>query len=383
MAARSHIYLVPGFFGFANLGELVYFGHARDFLQAELTRRGVSADVVVVNSHPTASLRVRARDLLRLIVDTASADTGPIHLIGHSSGGLDARLMVSPATSLGEDLPTALIAERVKTLVTLSTPHYGTPLASFFTGIFGLQMLELLSLATVYILRFGRLPLPVLFRFGGLLARLSTKVGSKLGWKQTLFEQLFTQLLGDFSQPRQAALTRFFHEVSSDQGLIPQLTPEAMRAFNAATPDRPGVRYGSVVTQARKPSVASRWGVGTNPYAQTSHTVYWLLHRQSSRVPIDRIPVHTPAQAEVLKRDFGRLPRFRASDGIVPTLSQPWGEVIAGAWADHLDSIGHFDQPTHQPPHIDWLFSGSGFRRGDFERVWSAVLDFMGYKRNP
>jgi hypothetical protein len=373
MGQPHHVYLIPGFFGFANLGELVYFGHARDFLRAELVRLGVPADVVVVHSHPTASLRVRARDLLQVIVDTAAGDTGPIHLIGHSSGGLDARMLVSPKVSLGEDLPTELFASRVRSVVTVSTPHHGTPLASVFTGLFGLQMLGLLSLVTVYVLRFGRIPLPVLFRFGGLMAQ----VGSKLGWRQTLFDQLFSQLLGDFSSRRQAALTRFFSEVNSDQRLIPQLTPEAMEVFNAGTPDRDGVRYGSVVTQARRPSLASRWGVGTNPYAQLSHTVYVLLHRQSSRVPTERIPLQTPAQAAALRQAFGKLPRFRASDGIVPTLSQPWGEVIAGAWADHLDGIGHFDDPTQNPAHVDWLFSGSGFKRPDFERVWRRIVDFL------
>src|SRR5262249_49408256 len=129
MPERHRLYLVPGFFGFANLGELVYFGHARDFLTAELGRRGVLADVLVVHSHPTASLHVRTRDLLQVIVDTAGSDTGPIHLIGHSSGGLDARLLVSPGAALGDDLPTDLFAPRIRSVVSVSTPHYGTPLA--------------------------------------------------------------------------------------------------------------------------------------------------------------------------------------------------------------------------------------------------------------
>jgi hypothetical protein len=373
MAERHHVYLVPGFFGFANLGELVYFGHARDYLTAELARRGAAADVVVVHSHPTASLRVRTRDLLQVIVDTASGDAGPLHLIGHSSGGLDARLFVSPSTTLGDELPLGLYASRVRTVVTVSTPHYGTPLASFFTGIFGPQMLQLLSLFTVYVLRFGRLPLPVLFRLGGLLA----EVGTRLGWKQTLFEQLFGQLLADFSPSRQAALTRFFREVTADQRLIPQLTPEAMVVFNDSTPDRQSVRYGSVVTQAQKPSLSTRWSAGMHPYAQLSHSFYALLYSQARQVPTRYIPLHTPPQAAALQGFFGKLPRFRACDGIVPTLSQPWGEVIHGAWADHLDGIGHFEDARTQPPHVDWLFSGSGFQRPGFEDLWGAVVRFL------
>ena len=372
-AVRQHVYLIPGFFGFANLGELVYFGHAHDFVSAELARRGINAQVTVVHSHPTAALRTRARDLLQVILDTASNDSGPIHLIGHSTGGLDARLLVSSPGSLGDDLPGGLIASRIRSIVTVSTPHHGTPLASFFSGLLGPPMLQLLSLLTVYVLRFGRIPLPILLKIGGLMTQVGT-----LGGTRSLFDQVFSQLLSDFSPPRQAALTQFFRDVNSDQRLIPQLTPEAMEVFNAATPNQPGVRYASVVSQARRPNLRSRWAVGLHPYPQLTHTLFALLYRQSSRVPVDRIPVQTtPEQAAALQRAFGKLPRFRACDGIVPTLSQPWGEVIHGAWADHLDTIGHFDDPQQTPPHVDWLLSGSGFKRPDFEALWGSVVRYL------
>ena len=56
-------------------------------------------------------------------------------------------------------LPTALdhrrYTDRVRTVVTVSTPHYGTPVASFFTGLLGQKLLQVLSLSTIYILRFG------------------------------------------------------------------------------------------------------------------------------------------------------------------------------------------------------------------------------------
>jgi hypothetical protein len=66
-----------------------------------------------------------------------------------------------------------------------------------------------------------------------------------------------------------------------------------------------------------------------------------------------------------------------ANDGMVPTASQLWGEVIAGVWADHLDVIGHFDHPTHVPPHFDWLASGTGFTRLQFERLWTKVVAWL------
>jgi len=61
----------------------------------------------------------------------------------------------------------------------------------------------------------------------------------------------------------------------------------------------------------------------------------------------------------------------------VPTRSQPWGEVIAAVQADHLDVVGHFGDPAHDPPHIDWITTGSGFTTERFEALWAAVVDFM------
>jgi triacylglycerol lipase len=373
MAQRHHVYLVPGFFGFANLGELLYFGHVHQFLQEELTRRGVEARVHVVLSHPTASIRVRAADLYKCVLSTAAAEEGPLHLVGHSTGGLDARLFVNPGASLGEGVELEPLAQRVRSLVTVSTPHAGTPLASFFLGLFGPRLLQLLSLATVYVLRFGRLPLSVAFRFGHLLARWD----DNLGWKPTLLDQLFNQLLGDFSPERQEEVARFLGDVGRDTSLIPQLTPEGIDLFNATTRERPTVRYGSVVTLGRPPSWRTRLSAGLDPYAQITHSVYGFLYGRAQRMPPSALLAHSPAQVQALVEAYGKLPGPERCDGIVPTRSQVYGRVLAAVRADHLDAIGHFDQPGHQPAHVDWLISGSGFRRTQFERLWRTVVDFL------
>ena len=63
--------------------------------------------------------------------------------------------------------------------------------------------------------------------------------------------------------------------------------------------------------------------------------------------------------------------------GIVPTLSQIWGHVIHAAVADHLDALGHFRDASHDPPHVDWLVSGSGFDRPGFEALVDDVVRFV------
>lgn len=372
MAAPHRVYLVPGFFGFANLGEIVYFGHVRQFLTEELRRLKVPAEVHTVLSHPTASIRARTRDLFATLAATAMDDDGPIHLVGHSTGGLDARLFVSPGVDLGDvsNLPNVEdVARRVKSVVCVSTPHHGTGLATFFGGMFGAKLLGLLSLFTVYVLRYGRVPL----RFGFKLGGAAVKLDNLLGWRETLIDQLFGQLLSDFSPERRTALVTFLAQVSNDQSLVTQLTPEGMDLFNAGVAAREGVRYGSVITQARPPTLRTLIATGLDPYAQATHQVYTFLHARAGI----RAPKLSAAHEDALRHGFGIVPSTAASDGIVPTLSQPWGEIISTVWADHLDVIGHFDDPERHPPHVDWLISATGFRRAEFASVWEKVTDFM------
>lgn len=369
---RHRIYLVPGFFGFANLGEFVYFGHVRDFLEAELHRRTIRAEVIPVALHPTASSLVRARDLLGVIEATCGAE-GPLHLVGHSTGALDARLLIAPGTPLGEPPVPAEILERIHSVVTVSAPHQGTPLSSFFRRTGG-PLLQLLSIFTVLVLRRGRLPASILLRLVGAIVRADDFIFRK----PTLVDQLFAELLGDLSLERRESLVQFFEACSKDQSLIVQLSPDRMPAFMEHAVDRLGVRYGSVVTCAQDPTFRARLALGLSPYAQASHTLYAFLHRQTEKHgPTPTVSSLSPVHAAALEQAYGRLPGPGDNDGIVPTLSQPYGKLICAVSADHLDAIGHFDDPSHQPPHVDWLLSGSGFRRPQFEALWTRVASFL------
>lgn len=371
MRTTHYVYLVPGFFGFANLGDFYYFNHLYDELSLLLEAKGLKAEVIRVPTHPTASIRQRALRLHEAIQRTADDDS-PIHLICHSSGGLDARLLVSPGVELDHGVDTEPVARRVRSVVTLACPHRGTPLASLFSGRFGIELLRLLSLATVYVLRYGRLPLPFLFRLGGLF----TKLDDTMGWKHTVIDQLFTELLADFSTERQHVVRTFFEEVGAEQALLLQLTPESMDAFNASCRDRPEVAYGSVLTRARPPK--PKLFLSTlNPYLLATRAIYGVLYYQASRLPGPSAPRPAGPHADALARAYGRVPRRRANDGVVPTLSQPWGEVLAAVEADHLDIIGHFDDPTTNPPHVDWLSTGSGFTRAAFEDTCRRIVSFV------
>jgi triacylglycerol lipase len=89
----------------------------------------------------------RAAELKRFI--EREAPTGPVHVVGHSMGGLDARYMIS---RLG-------MAGRVRSLTTVGTPHRGTAFADWgvrhfarllrpFLRMFGIPHQAFLDLTT-------------------------------------------------------------------------------------------------------------------------------------------------------------------------------------------------------------------------------------------
>lgn len=367
-----HVFLIPGFFGFTSIGELRYFRHVESILTEAMAARGVNARVITVETLPTAGLRQRTTRLLEAIVNQAG-ESEDLYLVGHSTGGLDARLLASPGVALDSSRNAEAVAQRIKAIVTVSTPHHGTPVAAFFTSLIGQRLLRILSMLTLYTLRFGRLPLSVMVRIGAVASRLDSAVGID----SDLLEDLYGGLMGDLPEERRLALETMVQEVTVDQRLMPQLAPAALDLFNASTGDRPGVAYGSVITRASPPGWRTAKRAGIDPYAQVSHGIFTLIWLIASRTPSTRIPPTSLTHRETLERGFGSLPTWRDSDGVVPTLAQPWGEILYTAFADHHDTIGHFDDPNHDPPHVDWLTAGTGFRRPDFEALWTAIATFL------
>ena len=88
----------------------------------------------------------------------------------------------------------------------------------------------------------------------------------------------------------------------------------------------------------------------------------------------------------MLARTFGRAPGARANDGAVPIRSQIWGRLVWAGYGDHLDVIGHFRDAVpdvaraerevkDDPPHLDWLYSGSAFARPQFASLMDAIAE--------
>lgn len=370
MAVRHHVVLIPGFFGFGNLGDLSYFLGVREYLETLFRARNLEVEVIEVQTLPTASIRARAARVLDTLAAVGAGDDAPIHLIGHSTGGLDARLAIAPTASLPTKTEFDAL-HRVRTLVTISTPHFGTPLATFFSSAMGKPLLRTAALIAIVALQQGRLPTSALIRLGYLVSRLDDFVGLD----NTVFDQVYDQLLKDFTDERRKSIIEFLDGISSDQSLIFQLTPEGVDLLNASTADPSGVRYGCVVTKARAPRLTNALRFRHDVYTQGMHLVYAFLYAlasKSEKIPEPHVAYHAGLQAA-----YGRVPTRSANDGIVPTWSQLWGELIHATDGDHLDVVGHFGQRDPVAKHADWLPSQSKFDERSFEQLWRAVADYV------
>jgi triacylglycerol lipase len=257
--------------------------------------------------------------------------------------------------------------------VTVATPHYGTPAAEFFGGFMGKPLLRTMALAFAYSIRFGRLPMSVALRIGKLVARAD----NMMGVRENVLDAVFEQLLGDFSPERRKAIVDFLTEVASDQSLVFQLTPEGIDLFNATTANPANIHFGSVITRARAPSTRAMLAFRSDVTAYSMYALYTALYAIARRMPDNRIPTLTDSQYAALRAFCAELPTPRDNDGMVPSLSQIWGEVIHVAAADHFDVVGHFRDYDDPLPRIDWLTSGTQFNQAAFRALWRDVAKFM------
>ena len=127
--------LVLGFLGFARFGGFYYFADRliaalRGFVEEPLRR---PVEVVPVTTLPTNSLRDRQEALLQNLAGVCDKLSGVqrLHLIGHGTGGVDAQLLACTKSFDGHgwDKKANAVRKKIKSVVTISAPHYGTGLA--------------------------------------------------------------------------------------------------------------------------------------------------------------------------------------------------------------------------------------------------------------
>lgn len=379
-----HVFLIPGFFGFSNLGEVHYFRAVRETLTRDFEARGAKVELHGVRTLPTGSLVRRAKRLLEAIETSGRLDdpeTEAIHFVGHSTGGIDARLVASTARGLDFETTRSKIAEKLRTVVCVASPHYGTPLASFFTTIYGKQLLYFVTL--VVFVGLWRRPISAA---AGLLG-FGYRVADFFGLNETMMKQLTNQLLRDFTPEREREVREFLDSILSDTSLMIQLTPESMEAINATIDPLDGVRVVSYGTVAPAPltTILKRTGLRDllTPLGTVLYSTLWTLTAQVSS-GCTYHPLGDAIGAKDLCTGL-RLPfdlEPTTSDGIVPSLSQIHGEFRGFVRADHLDVVGHYLRgPLERKDGADWFVSGAHFGLEQFEVLWSDVCEVLLGKR--
>lgn len=116
MKSKTAFVFVHGLLGFTEIGfpglSIEYFRGLRKNLA------DISEKIYFPKLPPTGCINIRAEILSRYI-DKIDADN--ICLIAHSMGGLDSRFYTSHLDK----------KHRIKQVITIATPHHGTPLASW------------------------------------------------------------------------------------------------------------------------------------------------------------------------------------------------------------------------------------------------------------
>jgi pimeloyl-ACP methyl ester carboxylesterase len=124
------VVLVPGFLGFSVFGRFPYFADRVPATLAALLREKWGRDVSIVpaSTVPTGPLRNRVETLSAFLGRLQTLGGKRFHLVGHSTGGVDAQLLMTTAPFWGGDWTDAVRAARdgVRSVVTVSAPHYGT-----------------------------------------------------------------------------------------------------------------------------------------------------------------------------------------------------------------------------------------------------------------
>lgn len=296
-----------------------YFVKVEELLLRLGERLREEVQVWAIRTLPTGSLGARAAKLAEF-VDSLPDDGGDVHLLGHSTGGLDARLFLSPGASLPTTVDVGAAASRVRSVVTIAAPHHGTPLALFMTGVNGHRLLRAISFVLTQMLSTARGPVQAI----GAVSKVVLMLDRVSGLDRHLREPLADTLAALLSKPLDAdiddggALHPLIEDMGHDSALLEHLTPSSMDLFNTAVGNRQGVSYGCIVASAPAPTLRGRLRVGVDPIGQLGYALFSALHRLCALSKPRRHAVLRPEQREALEAGLGACPRLPTATASCP-----------------------------------------------------------------
>jgi hypothetical protein len=371
MTGREVIILVPGLFGFSTIGSIAYFDRVTELLS---DATGIT-DIRPLDTPPTGPLWRRVDMLHQAVREHLAQGASKVHLVGHSTGGVDIRLLATskylwPGGPSGQDRVSFF--DRLGALVSVSAPHKGTPIARRLRGAQEnvIPVLFLISVAAKY----GPHDAGLLKTLIEMWGRTELHLRLAAATADDLLGQKVTKFVPALSDPTASKLHDFLAEIVNDHPLIHELTPHAMRRLNdeaAVSPGDPALRLANFVTVAPPPGIHRddfRLIDGLDPIRRL---VYSLSYAETSLTP----------------EEFGALPRGpwigtepanvatfadTAQDGVVPAASQSLdGTATSLVFGDHLDVVGHY--PGREHGGITVFDSGAAFDDARMKGLWTAI----------
>ena len=119
---RFPLVMVHGWTGFENIGPLTYFFNVQD----DLEDLGYPIAIAVLDPYNSVDIRgEQLKDFVATVL--ANQRARKVNLLGHSQGGIDSRYVAAEGGGGYGD--------RVGAVITLGTPHYGTPFTDIALGL--------------------------------------------------------------------------------------------------------------------------------------------------------------------------------------------------------------------------------------------------------
>jgi pimeloyl-ACP methyl ester carboxylesterase len=379
MTVASHlVVLIPGFLGFDRLGDFAYFRDTvGDAIRAGLASLGIAGGVAVdaATTDPAGSLETRQERLVRELHGFLERRPGvKLHLVGHSTGGLDAELLLrTPLLGSGHrfDERAREVRAAIRSVITLAAPLAGTtvsdsPIARLFAIQTPAEFLEALQSKLLY-------------QAPGVLASVASSILALLHEDTEVAPLIYGVLR------RPDALGSYVLELILQRSLAIDLAPAAITKLLKDRPEDPAlasVHRARFITIARpEPDVTPAGKLfamfydATRKAAQPDAGVAAIGAALEQRALAGRLrvigepPLPTPI-------DVG------ASDGIVNSARQLFASppeastreldrAVALVIADHIDVIGYFEGKNGAPN--GFLSSGSGFREPAFRELYLTV----------
>lgn len=392
--AKTAVILVPGFFGFGTFGRakeegerkgtlersaqagaidptrIQYFARVADVLKETL---GGEDEVLYIGHEPspTGPLVVRATELHEQIKTQLAKGVTRVHLIGHSTGGVDARLVANRGYALPNvsTLERDEVISRIASIMTVSAPFHGAPVAEYFDGRRGENVMMLLSLLSV-------LTTTRELRLTGRVALLAAMILRRFGSLTKPEDLVIPTFLAGVDPGTATQIQGFLAKIISDHRALFDLSPAQtrQRGEHLTATDHPGIR--SFVTSAPRPPgyLASFFSRD----APLLRMLYAYAYRRamptasaSARAQFPKGPWigGDAATQDAIANEAG------VNDGVVPAASQTIdGRAEAILLADHLDVVGHYDDDGGGGTFFK---SGAAFDDARFREFWTKVATTM------